>query len=79
MSTPRNPSPASDAVEASIRAASSIGDLERLAGIGRSLEDRTEFWRPFMALPARESLDAGVAELKCRVRARDEISGDRER
>ena len=58
-----------DPIEAAIRQAGSIGDLERLAGIGPTDEERFEFWRAFKALSAEESLDAGVAELKRRIRA----------
>ncbi len=55
--------------EAAIKNASSIGDLERLAGIGRDDESRYQFWHAFAAIPAAGCLDAGVAELKRRIRA----------
>ena len=55
--------------EAAIRSASSIGDLERLAGIGRDHDSRYQFWHAFAAVPAAKCLDAGVAELKRRIRA----------
>ena len=61
-------SPEHDPIEASIQAARSIGALERLAGIGQAVEERAAFWAPFMSLPAVASLDAGVAELKRRIR-----------
>ena len=61
-------SPEHDPIEASIRAARSIGQMERLAGIGQAVEERAAFWKPFMSLPAVASLDAGVAELKRRIR-----------
>ena len=61
-------SPEHDPIEASIQAARSIGELERLAGIGQAVEERAAFWAPFMSLPAAASLDAGVAELRRRIR-----------
>ena len=61
--------PRLDPVEVAIRAAGSIGALERLAGIGPTLDERAAFWNPFMTLPAAAGLDAGVAELKRRIRA----------
>jgi hypothetical protein len=39
-----------------------IGDLERLAGIGPDHEARFAFWQPFAGL-GTGALDAGVAEL----------------
>ena len=62
-----------DPVEDAIRTAGSIGSigaLERLAGIGQTQDERFAFWRTFTALPASESIDAGVAELKRLTRAR---------
>ena len=56
-------------IEASISSASSIGDLERLAGIGQDNESRYQFWRAFAAVEGAKCLDAGVAELKRRIRA----------
>jgi len=58
-----------DIIAAAIRAAGSIGDLERLAGIGQSAAARETFWMPFCKLPGSQGLDAGVAELKQRIRA----------
>ena len=57
-------------IDAAIRAAGTIGALEHLAGVGRSQEEREDFWMAFRTLPASQSLDAGVAELKRRIRAR---------
>ena len=59
-----------DQVEARIRSAGSIGELERLAGIGRSQDERAAFWQPYCRLRGAAALDAGVAELKRRIRAR---------
>ncbi|MGD9481091.1 hypothetical protein [Shinella sp. G-2] len=42
---------------------STIGELERRAGIGSSPEDRTAFWIRFHHLEGAECLRAGVAEL----------------
>lgn len=39
-----------------------IGELERLAGIGPTHNDRAAFWEPFSRLGVA-GLDAGVAEL----------------
>ena len=55
--------------EEAIRKASSIGDLERLAGIGPDNESRYQFWHAFAALPAARCIDAGAAELRRRIRA----------
>lgn len=60
-----------DLIEASIRATDSIGGLERLAGIGQTLDERAAFWKPFMHLPGAASLDAGVTELKRRIRMQE--------
>ncbi|WP_018240814.1 hypothetical protein [Ensifer sp. BR816] len=40
-----------------------IGELERLAGIGASLPERTAFWMQFHHLDGPACLKAGVAEL----------------
>ena len=56
-----------DALSEAIRRASSIGEIERLAGIPPTVEDRTAFWLPFSHLPGASALDAGVAELKRRI------------
>ena len=53
-----------DQTEDAIRRAGSIGALERLAGIGRTHDERTAFWAPFCKLPGASGLDAGGAELK---------------
>lgn len=59
-----------DLIEDTIRNAGSIGNLERLAGIGPSNAERYAFWKDYSNLPADQSLDAGVAELKHRIRAK---------
>ncbi|WP_247750814.1 MULTISPECIES: hypothetical protein [unclassified Rhizobium] len=41
-----------------------IGDLEKRAGIGASREDRTAFWLRFRHLDGISCLKAGVAELE---------------
>ena len=46
----------------------SLSRLEQLAGVGGDHESRTAFWRPFASLPARETIDAGCAELRRRAR-----------
>jgi hypothetical protein len=51
-----------------IRHANTIGALERMAGIGPDTESRNAFWMPFRPLPGGQGLDAGVAELKRRIR-----------
>lgn len=58
-----------DSIEDAIRKAGSVGVLERLAGIGPSDDERYAFWKAFSALPGSQGLDAGVAELKRRIRA----------
>jgi hypothetical protein len=55
-------------LEEMIRRASSIGDLERMASVGRDHVVRDAFWRDCAHLPGAASLDAGVAELKRRIR-----------
>ena len=64
----RKPDPADDPTETAIRHAGGIGDLERLAGIPSDREAREAFWLSFMHLPAATALDAGVVELKHRIR-----------
>ncbi len=59
---------ADDQIEEVIRRASCLGDLERLAGVAGRLEARSDFWRPYRSLPAGQSIDAGVAELKRPIR-----------
>lgn len=41
-----------------------IGELERRAGVGPTVEDRAAFWRPFDRLPAGEVIDAGADALR---------------
>ncbi len=55
-------------IKAKIRAAGSIGDLEKLAGIDQSPDGRYAFWTTYSKLPGQQSIDAGVAELKRRNR-----------
>ncbi|WP_088678661.1 hypothetical protein [Rhizobium sp. R339] len=43
---------------------STIGDLERRAGIGASPAERTAFWLQFHHLEGEACLNAGVAELR---------------
>lgn len=61
---------ADDGLEQAIRAAGSIGDLERLAGIPQDQEARYQFWKAYSHLKSEECLDTGVAELKRRIRAK---------
>ena len=65
----RQPDSASAQTEEAISRAGSIGALERLAGVPATAEAREEFWRPFAGLPDADGFDAGVAELKARIRA----------
>ncbi len=65
---PRKPHAAYDPTEEAIRRAGSIGALELPAGIEPAPAVREAFWRPFAHLPGAEGLDAGVAELKRRIR-----------
>ena len=65
----RRQTPPSDRTEEVIRRAGSVGALERLAGIGSAPDDRAAFWAPFCKMPGAQGLDAGVAELKRRIRA----------
>lgn len=58
------------AAEEAIRRAGTIGELERLAGVGQADAERYEFWKAYARLPGGASLDAGVAELKRRIRTR---------
>jgi len=55
-------------VENTIRRAGSIGELERLAGVGQDHEARYAFWHDYSHLPAARMLDAGTDELKRRIR-----------
>lgn len=50
---------------------STIGDVERKAGIGSSDAERTAFWQQFAYLEGNACLDAGVAELKQMIAERD--------
>ena len=56
-------------IEEAIRRTGSIGALERLAGVGSAQDERAAFWAPFCKLLGAEGLDAGIAELKRRIRA----------
>lgn len=58
-----------EATEEAIRRAGTIGGLERLAGIGPDDAERYRFWKDYSHLQGGEALDAGVAELKRRIRA----------
>ncbi|WP_230534570.1 hypothetical protein [Microvirga roseola] len=56
-------------IESLLRAASSIGQLETLAGIDRSPEGRKDFWDAYKHInPPGASLDAGCQELRRRAR-----------
>ena len=48
-----------------------IGELEQQAGIGSSAAERTAFWLRFHHLEGKACLDAGVAEPKRMIAARD--------
>lgn len=48
-----------------------IGELEQKAGIGSTDAERTAFWRRCHHLEGKACLDAGVAELKRMIAARD--------
>ncbi len=50
---------------------STIGDLEKQAGIGSSDAERAAFWLRFHHLEGKACLDAGVAELKRMISERD--------
>ena len=67
MSRKRKPT-LQDQIEGAIRNAGTIGNLERLAGIGQSFDERYAFWTTYSPLPGAQALDAGVAELKRRIR-----------
>lgn len=41
-----------------------IGQLERLAGIGPSHEERAVFWQPFARLPGASGFKLGCEELR---------------
>lgn len=60
-------------IEEKIRAAGSIGNLERMAGIDPSPDGRYAFWTTYNHLAGAQSLDAGVAELKRLIRARAKL------
>ncbi len=63
--------PSLDKPASAIRAnANTIGDLERLAGVGPSHEERFAFWRQFSHLK-HDAFNAGRAELYRRIAARD--------
>ena len=73
-----NRSTKADRVEDAIHSAASIGQLERLAGIGQSHDERYAFWAKYSALPGSESLDVGVAELKRLIRAKADQPSQRQ-
>lgn len=56
-------------VEQQIRNVQTIGELERLAGIGSSLPSRSVFWLNYARLGA-SGLDAGCEALRQRARTR---------
>ncbi|WP_244618848.1 hypothetical protein [Rhizobium sp. 18065] len=53
-----------------------IGDLERKAGIATSTEERTAFWTRFRHLKGEHWLRAGVAELLRLVAEKENATGD---
>ena len=58
-------------IETALRTASSIGQLEILAGIDRSPEGRKAFWDDYKHInPPGASLDAGCQELGRQARQR---------
>ena len=63
---------AAAAFEILTRTAATLGQLERLAGIGAGPEERAAFWLPFSRLPGCEGLNAGVRELRARILRRVE-------
>lgn len=50
---------------------STIGDLEKRAGIGSSDVERTAFWQRFHHIEGKACLDAGVAELRRMISERE--------
>jgi hypothetical protein len=61
----RNTPPSEPQIEKLLRAASTIGHLEILAGIDRSPDGRSAFWDAYKRItPPGASLDAGCAELR---------------
>ena len=58
----------SEEIENAIERSDSVGALEHLAGIGQSAEERYAFWMTYRGFPADQAIDAGVAELKQRIR-----------
>jgi hypothetical protein len=55
-----------DPMNDALRAASTLGMLERLAGIGHHA-DRAAFWKPFASMSGTSGLEAGLKELRKRV------------
>lgn len=51
-----------------------IGDLEGRAGIGPSPAERTAFWQQFHHLDGQACLDAGVAELRRMIAAKEGLA-----
>jgi hypothetical protein len=67
----RRKSPPEHPIERLLRAVSTIGQLEIIAGIDRSPEGRKAFWDVYKHLnPPGASLDAGCQELRRRARQR---------
>ncbi|AGS24575.1 hypothetical protein [Rhizobium etli] len=58
---------------------STIGDLERKAGIGTSPAERAAFWRQFHHLEGEACLNAGVAELRRLIAAKDAVPSPKAR
>jgi hypothetical protein len=54
--------------ELELARAGSLKRLEQLDGVGGDHASRAAFWRPFASLPARETIEAGCAELRRRAR-----------
>jgi hypothetical protein len=52
-----------------MRSASTIGQLERMAGIGPDHDERFAIWIQYKDLETRHVIPTGVAELKKRIRA----------
>lgn len=71
MSSSRRKPPPEHPIEKILRAASTIGQLEILAGIDRSPAGRKAFWGDYEHInPPGASLDAGCQELRRRARQR---------
>jgi hypothetical protein len=69
MTRRRKKAPPEHPIESVLRAASTVGHLEILAGIDRSPEGRKAFWDAYKHInPPGASLDAGCQELRRRAR-----------